>query len=501
MSELNAPSTGERPLSTPQIAAPSLTRQATSGFKLMATQTIGIKIISAGAQFILAWLLVPKDFGLIGLAYTITSFTFIIQQAGLREILVQRHARFRRWSNPAFWMSLTLGFVACLLTLAAIPLGTWMYGNSSLKGLLILLGVSTPISSLTTVPTAKLQSDMRFSAIAKLGWIEGILTTVLTVMFAAMHFGAYSFALPRPIISTVLAIINWWIAPSPVRLNPQLRRWKFLIGDTMTLLLLTLAFTAISQGDYMMLGLFRGAADVGIYFFAFNLSTQTVQLLGLNLINVLFPALSKLQGDPGRQTRAYLQALGVLTSVGIPLCMLQAAAAKPFMHLMVASKWYPAIHVLEVLSVAMSLNLVVGTSYSLFKAQGRFAMLLIVNTIGAILFLTTVGIAANIGHALSVAFGVLLFNIVFFPVQIYVAIRHGGGKWSDLASALLPPALLGGIAATAGYLAGWLVPQMRLQSAIQIVVITMVFFGLYYALLRILAPQRLEQLFVAVRRR
>jgi PST family polysaccharide transporter len=85
---------------------PSLARRTASGFVWMTTQSLGLKLLSAASQLALAWLLQPTEFGLIGLAYAVTGFTALIQQAGLREILVQRHNRFRRWSNAAFWMSL-----------------------------------------------------------------------------------------------------------------------------------------------------------------------------------------------------------------------------------------------------------------------------------------------------------------------------------------------------------------------------------------------------------
>src|SRR5450631_39158 len=93
-------SAGRRPnLSDPgspsELEVPgSLRSRAARGFFWMMAQTIGIKAVNLFGQLVLAWLLLPADFGLLALANTLGSMASLIQQAGLREILIQRHLRF-----------------------------------------------------------------------------------------------------------------------------------------------------------------------------------------------------------------------------------------------------------------------------------------------------------------------------------------------------------------------------------------------------------------------
>ncbi len=79
---------------------------------------------------------------MIGLAYTVTAFIGVLQRAGLRDILIHRHAQFDRWANPVFWMSACLGIGGMLLTLSAIPLATHLYGEPMLAGLLAVLSLN-----------------------------------------------------------------------------------------------------------------------------------------------------------------------------------------------------------------------------------------------------------------------------------------------------------------------------------------------------------------------
>ena len=110
--------------SPPRPQTSTLAQKTVSGFFWLTAQTLGSKLVNTVGQVILARLLLPESWGLVGEAYTITAFAGLIQQAGLREILIQRQSHFRRWANPAFWMSLTLGCMgALIMVMLALPTG------------------------------------------------------------------------------------------------------------------------------------------------------------------------------------------------------------------------------------------------------------------------------------------------------------------------------------------------------------------------------------------
>src|SRR5687767_7719447 len=102
-------------------------------------------------QVILARLLLPEAWGMIGMAYSVTAFAGLIQQAGIREILIQRQSHFGRWANPAFWMSLTLGCLGALVMVILAPVAAWMYEDSRLIWLILILAISAPFSGLDIV--------------------------------------------------------------------------------------------------------------------------------------------------------------------------------------------------------------------------------------------------------------------------------------------------------------------------------------------------------------
>ena len=417
----------------------------------MVAQTIAAKAATLVGQLILARLLLPEDFGLFGMSLTVMAFVSLIQNAGLADILVQRQAKFRRWANAAFWLSLALGVFASLIMVLAAPLAASFYHAPQLRGLINLLALCPPLLGMGTVPRAQLINQLRFRALAATGLIEAIGTVGLSIVLAYAGFGAYSFVVPKPVIAAVLTVALWALARTPLRWAPQIRRWKFLAGHAATLIGVGIAWMVVLQGDNAMLGKYHPPSVVGIYFFAYNLSVQTLILLTVNVASVLFPALSQLNAEPQRQMSALLRSSAAIAVVAGPLCMLQAVLAPLFIPLLFGTKWVPAVAVFQVLTIAMTICIGSYSSRNMLKAQGRFQTLLLLSIAYATVFILAVWFAASHGGAMAVAIAVAACFAIFEPLHVLIAIRPAGGGWRELWSGFGAPLTATALAAGAGF--------------------------------------------------
>jgi O-antigen/teichoic acid export membrane protein len=473
-------------------------------------QTLGSKVVGMAGQVILAWLLMPEDLGLWAKASIVTGFSGLIQQAGLRETLIHRQRTYHLWANTAFWMSVGLGLIGAVITALAAWPAAWLLHDQRLIGILLVLAATAPLMSLDQVAEAKLQNQMRFGLLAGVNWGVAVGQLALTVMFAWIlprQYKAYAFVLPRPFIAVARLTILWAAARPPVRWDPEFRRWRYMVSDSSTLFVSNLFLMLQWQGDYIVLGLlFVNQAILGVYFLAFNLSIQTMQLFTGNLTGVLFPALSKLQGDPQRQIRAFLDATRMLALVAVPLCLLQMGVADPGVRLFFEDrKWQAAIPVLQALSVGMAFRVVASPGGSLIQAQGRFRVILATNVINAIVFLTLVTIGALLGRdhadspnlwirpATTVGIAVALYFALIGPVFLYVAIRPSGGTWRDIARVYVAPMVASALAISAAMFLGDLVPAGQIRGhkwaqAVRLTVICAWFAVIYVPLIRWLAP-------------
>jgi PST family polysaccharide transporter len=353
-------------------APESLTHKTTRGYAYMLAQAIGTALVNLGGFIVLGWLLLEQDFGLYALAMTIAAAAALIERIGITTILVRRYRRFDRWANPALWMSVAIGIAAGAVMAAVAPLGERFYEAEGLTGLILVVALSMPLIAVSGVPEARLQAQLRFRLLAtiRFGLLAGIM--LLTILFALLDFGPYSFVIPRPIMQAIRLIILWWVARPPVRWSPQLRRWRYMLTDAVMLGIFNASTFVQNHCDVIVLGFFHTDRVVGLYYYAIRLSQRAVVMLTLNLRDVLFPALSSIQDDPARQVVGFLRASRLMALVGVPACLLTAAIAEPGFRAALPERWAESVPVLQVLSLGSAFRLLGLPAFALIRAQGRF---------------------------------------------------------------------------------------------------------------------------------
>jgi len=440
----------------------SLGTHSARGLVYLIAGSTATKAIGILSQLALLYLLGRRDFGVVTLAYTITEFALIVGQSGVADVLIHRRA-FKQWAVPGFWLSAALGLASCLLILLAAPIATRVYGETQavrdqLFWVLIVLAPSPLIFSLSVVPRAQLSRQLQFRALASLNLGEIALTNLLTVLFAAIGFGPFSFVLPAPIGGAIVTLILWtWVRPhwSP---RLRLRRWRYLIGDSSHLLSSELGRKVIDQSDYISLGIKFGPEIVGIYNVGFRFSIQMMRLLMVNMQSILFPAFTKLNDQPQQQYQGFFRAQRILAMVGVSSCLLQAAIAQPTARILFPSQWLASIPVMQILSLGMATRMVSGAAYALMKSHGRFKAISVCYWCCALIQLPVLALVLWLGGGLiGVAVVVSVVAALVGPLMFYISILPFGGGWREVGQVLARPIVSGIVSVGVAWLiAEWL---------------------------------------------
>src|SRR6476661_4388099 len=139
----------------------SLRHKTTRGAMWVGGQAMLSRLVMFAQQLILAWLLAKSDFGLIGLAMTVTAIATWMANPGVDTVLVQRPHRFRQWATPAFWLGQAMGLMGAAVMLVLAPVAAWVYDKPRLVGLIAVSATALPLQALQIVPKAQLQMEMR----------------------------------------------------------------------------------------------------------------------------------------------------------------------------------------------------------------------------------------------------------------------------------------------------------------------------------------------------
>ncbi len=477
--------------SAPRDKSPSTTglgRRLLHGMVMMLAQNVVARACGFLSQLVLAKLLLPEDFGVISLTYSVTTIASTLMNVGLDDVLLQRQRGLRLWAGPAFWISFGLALLAAGLVVLISPVAAAMYHAPRLIGLLAILALSMPIGALSSVPGMILRARMSFGFLAVYGSLEIVAQSLLTVGFAWCGFGAYSFVLPAPILGVVHAVVWWRVAAPRISLRPQRLRWKYVVGNTAATLASRTIIAVIGQGDYMVLGLVATQDVVGAYYFGFRLAAQPLWMLAGNFSGVLFPVLAHLKSDPRRQGEAALKASTLLSYCVMPLGLMQAAMAAPLVTVAFGQKWISSIPIIELLSVGLALDAVSWVAGSLLNARGDFKDALRYLVYQLPIFFAFVTVGAVLGKGVGAALGVASFYAVTQPVFVYAAYRRVGIGAAQIASLYLRPMVCAALAVGSG-LGVSMAPPLASMPLLQVAIIGTIGSGLYAGLIKWQAPQ------------
>ena len=461
-------------------------------------QNAGGRAIGFLAQIAIAAILSPKDFGAVGLAYTVSTFGAVLVNFGIESVLLQRQKTIRFWLVPAFWYSFGLGSVSFIVVTVAGPIAGRIYGLPQIAILAAIIGLSMPITALAAVPTVLLRARYQFRMIASLGLAETLLIQGLTIGFALSGLGAYSFVLPLPMVAVLRTITVWLITrPDLSGLWRKISRTKYLMNSSLAVFGTGLVLSAISQGDYVVLGILGNATAVGIYFFAFKLASQPLLLMAMSLSSVLFPALSQLRTTPKAQGEAALRAAKLMGLLIMPLAFLQAGLIEPAIHLVFQTKWNASIPIMQILSIALGFDAIAWIASTLLTAQRGFQRQFLYMLGFAPIFFVLIIIGGWHGQPVGVAIGVAIYYILITPIYSYTIFRRSNASLLRLIALYLVPASIALLSICGALL---LTTALQLSgNIVRIALISSFDITFYTVLLRLVDRSGFDEIFSVVK--
>ncbi len=467
----------------------TLAHAALRGVLWLVLQSLGGRAVGVLSQIALAYILDPASFGLVGIVYALTSIAGALVNFGVDDVLLQREKGLRLWAAPAFWTSFGLSLVGFALTIAAAAIADAFYGAGAVLGLAACAGLMLPLGALQTIPTVVLRTRMDFRTISLLNMGETAAVQVATVGLALAGAGAYSFVAPGPVVAIVKLVFLWKRVRVDVFKRFRSSQLAYMLGSGAAVFATRIIIAAISQGDYLILGLVSNRVQVGLYYFAFKLAAQPLWVLAANFTGVLFPTLVKLKAQPERQLAAARITTRLLSFATMPMCCLQAALAGPALRLMFGDKWLGAIPVIQILSLGLAFDAVTWITGTLLSANREFRRALSYTALFAPLFFVLVLAGAREGAATGAAIGVAIFYAVMGPGMCFLVFRRYGLKARDVADVFVAPAALA--SASVGSVA-W--ATSGLPDAAQVAALAFLSAPVYGMAMAICAPAALEEL-------
>lgn len=458
-------------------AARTLKRQTAQGAVVSVGAQVGAFVIRTGSMVIMARLLTPKDFGLVGMVAAVTGFLSLFRDLGLSSATIQRDSVTEEQTSTLFWINVAVGATLSVLCVALGPVLAAFYREPRLFWVTAALGTSFLFNGAAAQHRAMLQRSMRFPAMAAIDVIASSASLGLGIGLALA--GARYWALVATAVSQQAgwALGNWLVARwIPGRPRRQAGVRAMLIYGCKLTLNNIVAYVTYNV-DKVLLGRFWGAEALGIYGRAYQLINLPTENLYSAVGQVAFPALSRVQNDAERLRAYFLKGYGLFLSLVLPITMGCALFAEDIIRVFLGAQWHEAVGIFRLLAptiLAFALDNPFGW---LMQATGRVGRNLGIGV--ALAPVVVLAYALGVPHGpkgVATGFSVAMV-ITIVPLILWA--KHGTlitGR--DLLRVVLRPILSIAFGAAVTLAAGSLLREVR-PVFLRLVSETAVLFGVY----------------------
>jgi len=320
---------------------------------------------------ILARLLAPSDFGLLGIAMLAIATLETFSQTGFRAALIQKKDNVESYLDTAWTVSAIRGAVLFLILFLSAPLVAKFFNSPQATLVIKVIAVSMLLSGFRNIGILFFQKELEFNKqfFYELSATLVDLTVAVTLAFMlqnvwALVWGGLAANFVRLFMSYILHSYRPRIRLDKGEFKELFGFGKWVLGSSILVFLVT-------QGDDIFVGKVLGVTALGFYQMAYLISNLPATEITHVISRVTFPAYSKLQDDLPKLREAYLKVLQLTAFISIPLAGGIFILAPEFTQIFLGEKWMPMVPAIQVLVLSGLVRSIQATTGPIFLAVNR----------------------------------------------------------------------------------------------------------------------------------
>lgn len=338
------------------------------------------QILTRGVNFvigiILARLLSPTDYGLVGMMGVFIAISQIFVDGGLANALIQTKNPSDKDFSTVFIVNLTLSLVFYGILYFTAPIIANFYGQPLLKPLMRVVALILIIVSLSSIHGTLLSIRVDFKTKSIISIASSLLSGAIGIYCAYKGLGAWALVAQSVASATIitfltLAFVHWM--PKLVFSKESFRR---LFSYSSKLLAASVISVAYDNAYPMVIGKRFTAADVGQYTRAGQFPGVANSTITSALNRVAFPVLSKIQDDDQRLLSVYEKYIQLSCFLIFPVLLWLCGCARPLVSFLLTDKWLDCVPLMQILCFSLLVNGMTTINLNLLYVKGRSDLVL-----------------------------------------------------------------------------------------------------------------------------
>lgn len=380
---------------------------------------------------VLARLLSPEEYGMIGICLIFTTILNGIVDSGFSNAIIRKKEASNEDYNTMFITNMVVSVVLYALLYFSAPLISSFF-QMELTSIVRVIGLVLIINGLSLTQQTNLTKKIDFKTKTKASIVSAIISGAIGIGMAYTGFGVWALVAQLLSKQTVYTIALWILNCWMPNFHFSVESFKYMWGFGWKLLVSGLLDRLWAQMYQVVVGKFYNAATLGQY----TRGQEYANIFSANITSIVqrvtYPVLAEVQDEKERMVSAYRKVIKVTMFVTC-VCMISlGAVAEPLIYCLIGEKWYQAATFLPLICISMSLYPLHAINLNMLQVQGRSDIYLYLEIVKKIIAIgpLCIGIFFDIYWMLigSIVTGL----ICFFLNTYYTGKKLGYSSWKQL---------------------------------------------------------------------
>jgi O-antigen/teichoic acid export membrane protein len=306
------------------------------------------RTLGTAKVLILARLVAPEEFGLLGIATLLLGCLEYLTELGFRDALVQRQSDIRRYLDAVWTAQIIRGAGLCALLLIGAPTIAWIYGEPRSAGVIRTLAISTLLQGFVNPAVVYFRKNLEFGREVIWRLIGGVTGLLVALLLAVRSPDVTALTGSLVVAAMAEVVASYFVRPYRPRLVTGLGRLADLATFARAIWSLRVISLATLQLDSWGVARFASLASLAHYQMAARIGNFTAAALASPVQAALFPVFSMMRGTSRRD--AFLRGLGIVLSIGLPVSAFACVFSTPLISLVLGDSWVPVASLLGILA-------------------------------------------------------------------------------------------------------------------------------------------------------
>ncbi len=375
-------------------------------------ERVSTQLIATIVTLVLARILSPEHYGLISIVSIFIALCNIFVTSGFGSSIVREKNASEEDFNTAFFLSLSISLVVYIILFFLAPFAASFYNMPALTAVMRVMGLTVPLSSLSTIQHAHLQREMEFKRYFIASLFGTVLSGVVGIIMALRGFGVWALVAQHLTNVAVDIIVLHYMGDWKPKLQFSKKSafgifsfgWKVLASNFVS--------TLESNLRSLIVGKVFGSADLAFYDQGRKYTSLLVDNVNSAINTVMLPVYAKYQDDYAKLKSVLRRSIKMGIFCLSPILIGFMAVSENFVIVFLTEKWLPCVPYLQICCIAYLTRPLETTCHKMILAIGKSDTVLIIMTLINIVAFATLLIAAFIYESmLYVALGSLLVSL------------------------------------------------------------------------------------------